>query len=342
MKTNKFRILFAVLAIMSLTVLFSCDDDNNSAGGTPTIESVSLAKNDSLVEFGFADNMYIIRGNNFSGTKKIYFNDLDTYFNATLVTNNTILVTINRNTPYENVSSELKVVTPGGEAVYSFRVLPPAPAITSFNPINAAEGEQFTIYGSYFLEPSVSVGGVNATVVSSTLTQIVAVMPAGSNRKFVKVTTDSGSNIWNVSPVGTAIYDDAFYSPWTIDPSSNHEFVTNPADAFQGTTFFKKSIPGWDNIGMNWVWDERSAQATGIHFAVKSDAAGKLEVIFNGDWSTITTRQFTTTTNWTDVRLTWADLGLSGAPAALQNITFKESSGATHVYSFDNIGFTID
>ena len=85
MKTNKFRILFAVLAIMSLTVLFSCDDDNNSAGGTPTIESVSLAKNDSLVEFGFADNMYIIRGNNFSGTKKIYFNDLDTYFNATLV-----------------------------------------------------------------------------------------------------------------------------------------------------------------------------------------------------------------------------------------------------------------
>ena len=185
-------------------------------------------------------------------------------------------------------------------------------------------------------------GGVNATVVSSTLTQIVAVMPAGSNRKFVKVTTDSGSNIWNVSPVGTAIYDDAFYSPWTIDPSSNHEFVTNPADAFQGTTFFKKSIPGWDNIGMNWVWDERSAQATGIHFAVKSDAAGKLEVIFNGDWSTITTRQFTTTTNWTDVRLTWADLGLSGAPAALQNITFKESSGATHVYSFDNIGFTID
>lgn len=341
MKTKKFSILFALLAMLCCTVLFSCDDDSTS-GGAPEIENVSLAKNDSLVAFGFADNMYIIRGKNFTDTRKIYFNDVDTYFNATLVTDNIIFVTINRTTPYENASDELKVVTPGGTAVYNFRVLPPAPAISSFTPINAAEGQQFTIYGSYFLNPQVSVGGTTATVVSSTLTEIVAIMPPGSDRKYVKVTTDSGSSTWNVSAVGTAIYDDAFYAPYTIESWNNHEYVTSAADAFQGVTFIKKNIPGWDNIQGNWVWDESASQYTGIHFAVKSDTDGKLEIIFNGNWSNISTRVFTTTSTWKDVKLTWADLGLTGPPAAIQNITFKESSGATHVYSFDNIGFTID
>ncbi|MFP5436162.1 MAG: IPT/TIG domain-containing protein [Bacteroidia bacterium] len=339
MKTNKFRILFAVMAMLSLTVLFSCDDDTNK-GGAPEIENVSLAKNDSLVEFGFADNMYIIRGKNFTGTRKIYFNDVDTYFNATLVTDNVILVTIDRNTPYENVPSELKVETPGGTDTYSFRVLPPAPAIVSFNPINAAAGEQFTIYGSYFLEPKVSVGGVEATVVSSTLTQIVAVMPPGSDRKYVKVTTDSGSNTWMVSAVGTAIYDDAFYAPWNFESWNNHTYETDFAKAFQGTSFIKKTIPGWDNIQGNWGWQENMSQYTGIHFAVRSEDVGNLIWIFNGTGWSMNSHSFATGPIWTDVKITWEEMG--GIPAAMQNLSFQENTGKTHVYYFDNIGFTVD
>lgn len=339
MKNNKFKFLFGLLAMFAVTLFISCNDDNNS-GGAPEIENVSLAQNDSLVEYGFADNMYIIRGKGFITTQKIYFNETDTYFNSTLVTDDVILVTIDRDTPYENVTDELKVVTKYGTATYHFPVAPPAPAVTSFNPVNAAEGEQFTIYGSYFLDPVVTVGGVQAQIVSSSLTEIVAVMPAGSANKYVKVETISGESEWDISAVGTAIYDDVFYDPWTIEAWNNHVFVTDQSKAFQGTTFFKKDIEGWGNIQSNWGWQEGMSAYTGIHFAVRSDDDGKLVWIFNGSGWGDATHTINTGTQWTDVRITWDQMG--GVPAAMQNISFQEFTGGNHTYYFDNFGFTVD
>lgn len=337
MKT-KFKFLLGILSVFSM-LFVSCDDDSASTGG-PVIENVSLAQNDSLVEYGFANNMYIIRGKGFTDTQKIYFNDTDTYFNTTLVTDEVILVTIDRNTPYEDASDELKVVTPKGTATYHFVVAPPAPDVVSFNPVNAAEGEQFTIYGTYFLDPVVTVGGVEAQIVSNTMTEIVAIMPPGSNGKFVEVSTLSGSSEWDSTAVGTAIYDDAFYSPWDIEAWNNHSYVTDLDKAYQGTTFIKKTIAGWDNIQGNWNYDENITQYTGIHFAIRSDDAGKLVVVFNGSGWGDGTKAVTTGTEWTDYRLTWAELG--GMPAAFQNLTFQEFTGASHTYYFDNIGYTVD
>lgn len=340
MKTFNVKNILGALSAMAV-ILFaaSCSSDDDSSGGAaPVIESVSLAENDSLVEQGYADNMYIIRGNNFTGTRKIYFNETDTYFNSTFVTDNVILVTIDRNTPYADTVDELRVVTTGGEAVYSFIVAPPAPEVTSFNPVNAAEGEEFTIYGSYFLDPVVMVGGVEAEVVSSTLTEIVAIMPAGSQYKRVSVETISGDSEWGTA-VGTAIYDDVFYAPWDIEAWNNHEYVTNQAEAAQGTTFIKKEISGWDNIQGNWGWDDQLSQYTGIHFSLRSDDDGKLVLIFNGaNWGD---ENFAveTGTQWTEYSFTWEELG--GMPEALQNISFQEFTGNTHNYYFDNIGFTV-
>lgn len=336
MKANFIK-FFGLLFVVALGLTVSCNNDD--AAGAPSIESVSLAKNDSLVTDGFANNMYIIRGKGFNSTKKIYFNDVDTYFNSTLVTDNVIFVTIDKNTPYENASSELKVVTDGGTATYTFRVLPPAPTVKSFNPVNVADGEQFTIYGTYFLDPVVTVGGVQAEIVSSTLTEIKAVMPVGSNHKYITVTTPSGASTWNTA-VGTAIYDDVFYSPWTIEAWNNHSYITSLTDAYQGTTFIKKNIAGWDNIQGNWGWDESVSQYTGIHFAIRSDDAGKLVLIFNGTGWGDATRAVTTGKEWKDYKFTWEQLG--GRPAALQNISFQEFTGSAHNYYFDNIGFTVD
>ena len=101
-----------------------------------------------------------------------------------------------------------------------------------------------------------------------------------------------------------------------------------------------KNIAGWDNIQGNWNWDESVSQYTGIHFAVRSDEPGKLVLIFNGNNWGNEAFSFTTTTEWTDVRFTWAELG--GMPAALQNISFQEFTGSAHNYYFDNIGYTVD
>ncbi|MFD2603441.1 IPT/TIG domain-containing protein [Flavobacterium suzhouense] len=336
MKNLKNNFTLYILAIVAVFIsLTSCSDDD-AKSGAPTIESVSYAYNDSLVDQGYAKNMYIIRGKGFTDTQKIYFNETDTYFNSTLVTDEVIIVTIDEHTPYENASDELKVVTPKGTAIYHFIVAPPAPEVKSFQPVNAADGEQITIYGNYFLDPIVTVGGVQAEIVSNSLTQIVAILPPGSQQKYVQVKTISGKNEWNTA-IGTAIYDDAFYSPWTIEDWNNHVYVTDLANAYQGTTFIKKEINGWDNIQGNWAWDENISQYDGIRIAVRSDDAGKLVFIFNGQFWGDATHAFNTSTEWTEYRFTWAELG--GQPQALQNISFQEFTGSKHNYYFDNIGY---
>lgn len=340
MKNFKINITLSILAIFAVfTSLMSCNDDDTAGSGMPVIESVSQAYKDSLVDQGYANEMYIIRGKGFTGTQKIYFNDTDTYFNSTLVTDEVIFVTIDRNTPYENASDELKVVTPNGTATFHFVVAPPAPELRSFQPVNAADGEQITIYGTFFLNPKVTVGGVEAEVVSNTLTTIVAILPPGSQHKYVQVETISGKSEWGTA-IGTAIYDDAFYAPWNIEPWNNHVYITDLAQAYQGTTFIKKEINGWDNIQGNWAWDENISQYTGIRIAVRSDNPGKLVFIFNGQFWGDASHSFETGTEWTEYRFTWAELG--GMPAALQNISFQEFTGAKNNYYFDNIGYTID
>lgn len=338
MKLMNFKTVFGLLAVTAISLFVSCSDDDSASGGTPVITTVSLAQNDSLVEQGYADNMYIIRGSGFTGTQKIYFNEKDTYFNSTLVTDEVILVTIDRNTPYQDASDELKVVTPKGTAVYHFVVAPPAPSMSSFQPVNAPDGSQITIYGSFFLDPVVTIGGVEAEIVSSTLTQIVAIVPPGSNHKYVTVSTISGESEWGTA-IGTAIYDDAFYAPWDIEAWNNHEYVVDQEKAYQGTTFIKKTINGWDNIQGNWAWNDQLSQYTGIHFWVRSDDAGKLVFVFNGSGWGDATKAITTGPEWTEFRYTWAELG---NPAALQNLTFQEFTGAAHNYYFDNFGYTVD
>jgi len=339
MKNLNIKHLFGLLAVASIALFSACSEDDSSGGGQPVIESVSLAQNDSLVEQGYADNMYIIRGRGFTGTEKIYFNETDTYFNSTLVTDEVIFVTIDRNTPYENAPDELKVVTPEGTAVYHFVVAPPAPFVRSFQPVNAADGEQITIYGSFFLDPTVTVGGNQAQIVSSSLTEIVAILPAGSQLKTVTVSTISGESEWGTA-VGTAIYDDAFYAPWDIEPWNNHTYVTDAEKAYQGVKFIKKTINGWDNIQGNWAWNDQLSQYTGIHFWVRSDDEGaKLVPIINGNGWGDASKAVIINKEWTEYRYTWEQLG---NPAALQNITFQEFTGSAHNYYFDNFGYTVD
>lgn len=334
-RTFAYFLLAGSLAMVS----GACSSDDGN-GASPMIESVAAAADANLepTTVGYAANMYIIHGSGLATTQKIYFNDTDTYFNPNLVTDTDIFVTIDRDTPYADVSNKLRVVTKNGEVEFDFIVAPPAPGVHSFNPINAADGQEITIYGSYFLNPTVTVGGNTATIVSNSLTEIRAILPAGSQNKKVTVTTISGSAEYGTA-VGTAIYDDVFYSPWNFEAWNNHVYVTDFPKAAQGTTFIKKTIEGWGNIQGNWNWNDQLSNYTGIHFYLRSDDPGKLVWIVNGNGWGNNEHAIETTKDWKEVRLTWSQMG---NPAAFQNLSFQEFTGSTHNYYIDNIGFTVD
>jgi hypothetical protein len=209
-----------ILLMFALVAWTACRNDNNvSVKATPpvidlvskSVDSSGVAINPlAAIHLGFPKNTYIIKGKGFASLKHVYFNDYETYFNSNLVTDNTIIVTINGDTPYANGSNKLKIVTGLGTASYDFIIGPPAPVFNGFQPINAADGSNITIKGNYFVNPVVTVGTTPATVVSYDLTHIVLTLPSGSQGKKVKVSTVSGA-VTYPSQIGTSFYDDALY-----------------------------------------------------------------------------------------------------------------------------------
>jgi len=342
MKTFNFKMLLKLLGVCSIALIASCSQEDHPetlSKVAPSIENVSLAKNDSLVVQGTADNMYIIRGKGFLGTQKIYFNETDTYFNATLVTDNVILVTINRNTPYSDVNDELRVVTPKGTATYHFVVAPPAPAIDSFNPINPAAGQNITIKGSFFLDPVVTFGTIPATIVSSTLTEIVVTVPAGADMKHVIVSTISGhATSWEA--VGTAIFDDVWYHGWD-DEGTGADYITD-ATTRQGNVYLESTNSAWSGNQFHDVaWSTLDiSNYSGIRFSVRGRAGDKIAVIINGNWADNQVVLVPVTDQWQDIQIKWSQFPF--AVTGFQTFVIKEFTGNASVYQIDDLGFTLN
>ncbi|WP_417291012.1 IPT/TIG domain-containing protein [Corallibacter sp.] len=340
MKNLKFKRNGLILVmILSLVAFFSCDsdDDNDLEGQPPVINSVSTAVGNEQTDVGFANNMYVIRGLGFASTQKVFFNEVDTYFNATLVTDKVIIVQIDEDTPYLDTTNELKVVTANGTATYPFIVAPPAPRLKSFNPVNAADGETITVYGSFFIDPVVTVGDVEVEVLNLSINEFQIVLPSGSDREYISVETISGNSISQYA-IGTAIYDDIWYDGWDIESWNNQEYITN-GDAAQGLTYFKKDMTGWDNIQGNWSWNDQLEGYSGIRFSVRADEPGKLKFVFNGNWDDATAPNFDVTTEWVQQEFTWEELQNA---TFVQNISFQEYTGNGGVYHFDNFGYVLE
>ena len=351
MKNFKIKYLFHFLLFTSIvTSIISCsDDEGSSSQGAPVIESVSAAVDidGNPVELtpttvGYADNVYIIQGSGFATLQKVFFNDTDTYFNPTLVTDNTIIVTIDRDTPYADASDQLRVETLNGTATFDFVVAPPAPLVTSFNSINANDGDTVTIYGSFFLDPTVTFGTTPATVVSNTLTEIEVIVPTGSFHKYVTVTTISGSST-STQAVGTAIYDDAaaafvenYLGPW--DGSG---FTPNTEFKVQGESSIEANFTGYTGFKFPMYATPVSTSGySGIRVSFKSTKeTGKFKVVLNNNYGA--GKEVTFTNNWTTLVIPFSELG--GAPAAINEIVFQEfnNDGGDKLY-IDDVGFVLN
>ena len=350
MKINNKNILRLIFAFTLTLLLFSCRDNNEDVNqdvttAAPVITSISpsLDANGqpsdlSSVKMGYAGNIYVIRGSGFSTLQHIYFNDKESVFNPNLVTENTIFVTVDQDTPYSNASNKLKLVTKYGTTEYDFIIAPPAPLFTSFGSINASAGDTITLYGNYFLDPVVKVGDTEATVVSSTLTEIKVIMPANSANKYVSVTTLSGT-VTAPQAVGSALYDDVLQGDaghWTW---SGAPIVTNyTEDKYQGAQSMKIPFGGWD--GADFKFNSRDvSQYKAFRIRVKStssNAAASLKLVFGG-WAYQITK--TITSDWTYIEIPFSEIG---NPTTFDQITFQESGGfGGNTILIDDMGFVL-
>ena len=347
MKNNKLYSFLLALLIISFGSLTSCREDGVESAeiGTPVIEKVTgtLDANGKPLDFtpissAQANNTVIIHGSRFKTLKHIYFNDVESAFNPNMVTDNTIFVKINESTPYANASNKLKLVTKYGEVVYDFIVAPPSPQVTSYNSINALAGETFTIYGKYFLNPEVKVGDTKATIVSSSLTEITATMPANSDNKLVSVTTISGTATANQA-VGSALYDDIIQGDtghWTW---SGTPIITDYSDdAFQGKKSIKIAFGGWD--GADFKFTSRNvSQYKAFRIRLKStvdNSAASLKLVFGG-WAFQIIKSIGT--DWTYIEIPFSDIG---NPTTFDQITFQESGNfGGNTILIDDMGFVL-
>ncbi|WP_298307120.1 IPT/TIG domain-containing protein [Flavobacterium sp.] len=352
MKNFKFKSILYLLIVSFATSLFlacSNNDDDNGSTAPPVITSVAASVNPdgspsdlTPVTQGFANNLYIIRGSGFKTTKKIYFNEKDTYFNPNLVTDTEIFVTVDINTPYANATDQLKVVTEYGTATYGFVIAPPAPVFGSYNPINAAAGSTVTIYGNFFLNPTVRFGSTNATVLSSTLTQIQVQVPAGVNNQYVTVTTISGSST-STQAVGTAIYDDTA-APFVenyLGPWDGSGFVADTDVKIQGESSIRAVFSGYTGFKFPmYASPVSTAGYSGIRVSFKSTKeTGKFKVVINNNYGA--GKEISFDSNWKSFVIPFSELG--GAPASINEIVFQEfnNDGGDKLY-IDDVGFVLN
>lgn len=340
-----------VLLIFALISWSACrSNDENVTSAEPVIDLVSKSVDSTgapmnpLVNtrLGFANNTYVIKGRGFSSLKHVYFNDFESFFNTTLVTDNTIIVTVNRDTPYLNGSNKLKIVTGYGTLLYDFVIGPPTPEFAGFQSINAADGSNIALKGNYFVNPIVTVGGVNATIVSSDLTNIVATLPPGSQGKKVTVKTLSGA-ITYTSQIGTSIYDDVFYGGITANTWGgasepfNLAYSENPANIKQGDKAIEYKANGYSALQCDNS-PGIPATAKGIRFYAKAKTAGtnNLKLILNYSYGT--TPKVSLDTNYKYYELPWSEFGLSAAPSTM-NLTYNNFSGDKNIIYIDDIGY---
>lgn len=344
MKNLKIKYLLSsfIIASIFLYAFSSCSNDDSNGSSQPVINSVSPSVEGDLVPVtvGKPKNVYVIEGSGFATLQKIYFNDFETYFNPTLVTDNAIFVTIDEDTPFADVSNELKIITKQGTVIYPFVIAPPDPTLLSYDPINPAEGDVITIKGNYFLEPTVKIGDVTATIISSTLTEIKAKVPAGVNNKYVSVTNISGTAT-SKEAIGTALFDDDWSNNWFYDGGDDKVTSVSSPGVLQGELMIKSVNDGWSGTqfrNKDWATIDVT-NYKGIRLSIKGAKVGKVALILNGHWSDPEARVIDVTTEWKEYNLPWTEWPF--AITGLQTLVLKDFTGEKSTYYLDNIGFIL-
>jgi hypothetical protein len=161
--------IYKLLTLLLLTAAVACKKNNSEGPVITGIRAASPAPNDSMLTKAGPGQVVVIQGANLASAKQILFNGYPAPFNPALFANNMIIVAIPADMPFGRLNpddlNKVKVITPDGEAEYSFPIVPSAATITGMNNEDALPGDRVTIYGSnfFFVKKVVFPGGIEVT-----------------------------------------------------------------------------------------------------------------------------------------------------------------------------------
>jgi len=351
-KINIKKVLGSLLlmTVISFTAASCSDDDAKGTSDALSIESVSLTgynvvngeniPKDSITTTGSIGNMYIIRGNGFLNTQKIYFNEVEATFNPTLITNNIIFVQIPESVPFsnDNTSNKLRIVTLNGSVQYDFMIGQPGPRITSFDPVAGGEGTIVTIKGTLFDNlQAVRFDDIPATIISATTTEIKVEVPEGVVQSYIFVETTGGITR-SAGQFGFKfiVYDEALAPGWWVGGWGGTQEFDNTEVVRRGTFAIKRTTDAWSGfqIGNGGATIDLANDYTAIKVSIQATTTGKVLLAINGNYDGGKTLDVVAG-EWIDFTIPFSELG---SPATLNEIVIQEFSGAGNVLYIDDLG----
>ena len=148
----------AALFTIHCSLFTACSDSDSNGGGTPEITGVrscdpTLA--DSLFTKASCGQVIALIGNNLSSALKVYINDQEAYFNPTMNTDHSIVVTVpTEKNGFEltafnsSLKDEIRVETTHGSCTYAFKITAGYPSISRIQASYPRKtGDEINIYG---------------------------------------------------------------------------------------------------------------------------------------------------------------------------------------------------
>ena len=196
-------LLCAALVACQAVLTTSCKDEPDKyeiTSGNPTIRyirPVNIESADSLLTGAYMDNSICIVGDNLRSITKLLFNDQEAKLIPSLITNNTMIVTVPGQIPNEVFNKIFMVNNANDTTSYDFKVLVPGPSINNMSNEWAQAGEQATIYGNYFVDDpntplTLTINGTKIDIDEFDISHLTFTMPAGISEGPVEVATVYG------------------------------------------------------------------------------------------------------------------------------------------------------
>lgn len=122
------------------------------------LEDYESSVPDRPVTFARLGQMIRIEGSGLFGMKKVFINGYETYFNRAYVTDNSMLISLNLNTPVADAEPEdrdiIRLVKEGASLDYEFTIRASSPTVSRISNTLPQAGELVTVYGTGLHETS--------------------------------------------------------------------------------------------------------------------------------------------------------------------------------------------
>lgn len=333
--------LILLLSLFGLAGITSCKKETVEDKRPPKLTGVTDLTNRAIslnaVNYG---DWIIIKGEHLATTYQVDFNSIVASDSLLYADDTSVTVKIPAVLP-DPANNPITVTTKYGSATLNFRILQPAPVITSFDPMAGPSGQTITIAGNYFGGvTSVLIGNTAATIISSTKDEIKISVPSGVTWGYITVTTASGTVVSSIAyGFRYVVYEDALTTGWSNTSYSATATYANTSPVRRGVNSIKNTCTAsWGALRMTKASPSVSiAGYSALKFSIYVPAASvgkKVKVTLNGQSATGYTITFAKE-GWIDYQIPLINLGNY---TTLSSITFQEFSGIRQEFFVDDIG----